>query len=139
MVACFREWLLVSSVWEIGMFLCDNQWKFQTFSILWLWNKFSGKRKPFSWNHWDWKHIVFIQNCSVRNQWRQIEWQLHNGPITKSWVLPVITLFFWKFFFQFWNLLKSVDLMYQQPKCPYSYFPLALEFNFRALFPCEYP
>ena len=29
------------------MFLCDNQWKFQTFSILQLWNKFSGKRKPF--------------------------------------------------------------------------------------------
>ena len=25
--------------------------------------------------------------------------------------------------------------MYQQPKCPYSYFSLALEFNFRVLFP----
>ena len=31
-------------------FLCDNQWKFQMFSILQLWNKFSGKRKPFSKN-----------------------------------------------------------------------------------------
>ena len=25
--------------------------------------------------------------------------------------------------------------MYQQPKCPYSYFSLALEFDFRVLFP----
>ena len=28
--------------------------------------------------------------------------------------------------------------MYQQPKCPYSYFSLELEFNFSVLFPCEY-
>ena len=27
---------------------------------------------------------------------RQIEWRLQNGPITKSGVLPVTTLFFWK-------------------------------------------
>ena len=29
---------------------------------------------------------------------RQIEWQLQNGPVTKSGVFPVTTLFFWKFF-----------------------------------------
>ena len=29
---------------------------------------------------------------------RQIEWQLQNRPITKSGVLPVTTLFFWKIF-----------------------------------------
>ena len=27
---------------------------------------------------------------------RQIEWTLQNGPITKSGVLPLTTLFFWK-------------------------------------------
>ena len=27
---------------------------------------------------------------------RQIEWRLQNGPILKSEVLPVTTLFFWK-------------------------------------------
>ena len=32
---------------------------------------------------------------------RQIEWQLQNGPITKSGVLPVTTLFFWKNFSSF--------------------------------------
>ena len=30
------------------MFLCDNPWKFWTFSVLQLWSKFSGERKPFS-------------------------------------------------------------------------------------------
>ena len=30
---------------------------------------------------------------------RQIEWWLQNGPITKDGVLPVTTLFFWKFCF----------------------------------------
>ena len=29
--------------------------------------------------------------------------------------------------------------MYQRPKCLCSYFSLALQFNFRVLFPCEYP
>ena len=28
---------------------------------------------------------------------RQIEWLPQNGPITKSGVFPVTTLFFWKF------------------------------------------
>ena len=32
---------------------------------------------------------------------RQIEWQLQNGPITKSGVLPVTTLLFWTFFSSF--------------------------------------
>ena len=40
----------------------------------------------------------------------------------KEWDLPVTTLFFLENFFQFQNLLKRVNLMYQRPKCPYSYF-----------------
>ena len=34
------------------MFLCQNHWKFSTFSMFWLWSKFSEKRKPFpkNWN-----------------------------------------------------------------------------------------
>ena len=28
---------------------------------------------------------------------KTIEWRLQNGPVTKSGVLPVTTLFFWKF------------------------------------------
>ena len=37
--------------------------------------------------------------------------------------------------FQFKNLLKRDYLMYQQPKCPYSYFLLALGFSLTMLFP----
>ena len=32
---------------------------------------------------------------------RQIEWQLQNGSVTKSGVLPVTTLSFWKLFSSF--------------------------------------
>ena len=45
---------------------------------------------------------------------RQIEWRLQNGLITKSGVLPVTTLFFWKFV-SVLELLKRVNLMYQDP------------------------
>ena len=130
------------------MFLCENQWKFsiKTFSILWPWNKFYGKRKPFSKN---WSAVFQLKPLRLKTHHfhtklicqnpmlRQIEWRLQNGPITKSGVLSVNTLFFWKFFPVLEPLKKSC-LKYQQPKCPYSYFSLALEFKFRVLFPCEH-
>ena len=46
---------------------------------------------------------------------------------------------FSKILFQFRNLAYRVDLMYQQPKYPYSYFSKVLEFYFRVFFPCDYP
>ena len=67
---------------------------------------------------------------------RQIEWRLQNGPITKGGVLPVTLYFiFLENFFQFYNILNRVSFMYQWPKCPYSYFSQALEFNFGCFFP----
>ena len=36
--------------------------------------------------------------------------------------------FILRILFQFTNLLQRIDLMHQLPKCPYSYFSLALEF-----------
>ena len=39
---------------------------------------------------------------------RQIEWRLQNGPITKSGVLPVTTLFFWKIWSSFRTSLKHL-------------------------------
>ena len=47
--------------------------------------------------------------------------------------------FFFENLFQVSNLLNRVNLMYRRPKCPYSYLSLALEYNFRVVFPCEYP
>ena len=43
-----------------------------------------------------------------------------------------------KILFQFRNLVCRVDLIYQLPRCPYSYFSKALEFYDRVFFPCEY-
>ena len=54
-------------------------------------------------------------------------------------LLRVSTLFFLKILFQFKNLLKRVDLMYQRLKYPYSYFLQVLEFYLTVLFPYEYP
>ena len=42
---------------------------------------------------------------------------------------------FSKILFQFRNLIYRVDLMYQPPKYPHSYFSKALEFYFRVFFP----
>ena len=58
-----------------------------------------------------------------------------NGPSTRNGVLPVTTLLFLKFLFQFMNLLLSVDFMYQWLKCPYSYFLWALEFYLTGALP----
>ena len=44
---------------------------------------------------------------------RQMERLVKNGPSTRNGVLPVTTLLFLKFLFQFMNLLLSVDFMYQ--------------------------
>ena len=122
------EWLLCSVILRPNL---SSQWKFQTFSIPELWNKFSGKWNPNSkkWSttfklkplrlkthHFHWKLL-----CQ-KPMLRQIEWRLLNGPIIKSEVLPVSTLFFLENLFQFWNLLKRVNLMYQRLKCAYLYF-----------------
>ena len=56
----------------------------------------------------------------------------------KEWSFASNYFIFLENLFQFSNLLKRVNLMYQQSKCPYSYFSCALEFNFMALFACEY-
>ena len=69
----------------------------------------------------------------------QIECGVRNGPITENGILPVTTLVFRKFCFSLRTLYKEVDLMYQSPKRPYSYFLKALEFYLRVLFPCKYP
>ena len=41
---------------------------------------------------------------------------------------------FSKILFEYRNLIYRVDLMYQPPKCPYSYFSKVLEFYFRMFF-----
>ena len=45
---------------------------------------------------------------------------------------------FSKILFQFRNLVYRVDLMYQPPKCPYSYFSKVLGLTLGCFFPCVY-
>ena len=105
------------SVWDTGMFLSDNHWKFWTFSIHELWYKFSGKRKSFSkngvaffsWKYWDWKRTLFIQNCSVRSQCKKsrvgsTKWTYHK----RTKFFQVTTLFFRKFCFSLRTSYKKL-------------------------------
>ena len=68
------------------------------------------------------------------NRMATTRWTYH-----KEWSFASNYFIFFENLFQFYNLLNGVSLMYQRPKCPYSYFSLAQEFNFRMLFLCEYP
>ena len=54
---------------------------------------------------------------------RKIKWWLQNRPITKNGVLPVTTLFFWKFCFTLRTFYTEL------PKCPNLYFLQGLEFQ----------
>ena len=99
------------------MLLCDNHWKFWTFSILQLWNKLSEKRKPFSKN---WSTVYLLKALRLKTQQfytkllcqkamlMQIEWGVQNEPITKNEDLPVTTLFFRKFCFSLRTSYKEV-------------------------------
>ena len=44
-------------------------------------------------------HHVHAKLPYQKAMWRQIEWWLQNGPITKNRVLPVTALVFWKYCF----------------------------------------
>ena len=68
------------------------------------------------------------------NRMATSKWTYH-----KEWSFASNYFIFLENLFQFYNLLNGVSLMYQRPKCPYSYFWLAQEVNFRMLFLCEYP
>ena len=76
-----------------------------------------------------------ISEANVKtNRMVSIKWTYH-----KEQSFPSNFFIFLKISFQLKNLLKGVDLIYQQLKCPYLFFLLALEFYLTVLFPCEYP
>ena len=66
------------------------------------------------------------------NRMVSAKWTYH-----KEWIFASNYFMLLKILFQFKNFLKRVDLMYQLPKCPYSYFLQGLEFYLTVLFPCE--
>ena len=90
-------------------------WKTKTFFKK-LEYRFLVESTKFESTSFSYKTAISEASVKTNKCWVQ------NGPITKNGVLPVTTLFFWKNFFSLKNLLWRVGLMYQRPKCPYSYF-----------------
>ena len=67
------------------------------------------------------------------NRMATTKWTYH-----KEWSFASKYFIFLENLFQCKNLFNRINLMYQRPESPYSYFSQALEFNFRVLFSCEY-
>ena len=53
------------------------------------------------------KHHFHSKLLCQKPMLTQIEWRLHNGPITKSGVFPVTTFCFWKILSSFRTSLKE--------------------------------
>ena len=94
----------------------------------------------YSWKYYDWKRKIFIQNCLAKSQC----WDKYNGKYKmgstkwthhKEWSFTANCFIFSKIIFDYKNILQIVYLMYQPPKCPYSYFSLGRDFYFRVCFP----
>ena len=66
---------------------------------------------------------------------RQIKWWLQNGPITKNGVLPVTTLFFWKFCFSLRTSYKELICCTNNPNAHICTFCKRWSFIWRCFFP----
>ena len=66
------------------------------------------KYRFFRWKCYDWKHF----NTKLSSQkpiFRQIEWEVQNGPIKKNRFLQETTFFYWKFNFTIWTSNKWMN------------------------------
>ena len=66
---------------------------------------------------------------------RQIEWRVQNGPITKNGVLPVTTLFFWKFGSSLRTSYKELIWCTNDPNANIVAFCKRWKFTWRYFFP----
>ena len=126
------------------MFLCDNQWKFWTFSKFERFKRFFWKTKIFSKKLEDRflvestkieKHHFHTKLPYQKPMLRQIEWWVQNGPITKNGILLVTTLFFWKFDFSLWTSYKVLLWCTNHPNAHIRTFCKRWNFILRCFFP----
>ena len=105
-----------------GMLLFGNHWKLWKFPILQIWNKFSEGRKSFSKKLGD--HFLVgttetttfsYKTALSKTKAIQKVWGGWNAPITKNGVLPITTLFFWKFCFSLRNSYKDLTWCINYP------------------------
>ena len=96
------------SIWEIGMFLCDNRGNFERFQYFNFETDFLENENFFQWLkaiRLKTPHHSHTKPPYQKLVLRQTEWWVRNEPITKNGVLSVNALFFLKILFQFKNLL----------------------------------
>ena len=89
------------------MFLCGNRWKLWTFSILYIWNKLSGKRILFSKKL---EYRLLVESTKIEKVSFPFKNGISesnvktNGMVSTKWtyhkerILPVTTLLFSKIF-----------------------------------------
>ena len=75
-------------------------------------------------------HKTVISKANVR----QIEWWVQNGPITKSRVFPVTTLFFWRFCFSLRTSYKELIWCTNDPNAHICTFCKRWSFIWRCFF-----
>ena len=128
------------------MFLCDNQWKFWTFSIISLWNRYFGKRKRSSKN---WCTVFKLKALKLKTHHfhtkmpyqkpmlRQKEWwvQRMEFPTTKNGVFPLTTLSFWGFCFSLRTSYKELICCTNNPNSHIRTFFKRWSFIWRCFFP----
>ena len=88
-----------------GNFECFHYFKYE---IKFLKNKnlfFKKLGNSFVVNSTTIESVTSIQNWPITSQ---IEWGVQNGPTTKNAVLPISTLFFWKFYFSIRTCYKEL-------------------------------
>ena len=131
----------------IGMFLCDKSLEILTVfntltleQIFWITKIFFKKlEQHFLFETLRLKAHHFHTKLPYQQPMlRQIEWGVQNRPITKNGVLPVTTLFFWKFSFSLRTAYKELTWC-TNLNVNIRTFRKHWKFIFRMSFPCEYP
>ena len=141
---------MVRGIFKIALRLRDRhvfKWqsvKILKFSILYVWNRFSGKQKLFSKTGVQYFYLKALTlkthhfHTKLSNQkqmlW-QIKWWLQNRPITKNGVFPVTTLLFWKFYFNLITSYKELIYCINNPIAHICTFCKPWSFIWRCLFP----
>ena len=137
---------MVLEIFKIALYLRDRHvFMWQSLEILNDFNTLATKMKTF-FNNWSSYLVEKIKSERASFPYKTaiseahvkiIEWRVQNGSITKNWVLPGTTLFFWKFCF---SLRASYKELIWCTNDRNAHIPTLykLEFYLTVLFPCEY-
>ena len=104
MILCYNPLTLIQIFWKTKTFI-------KKLEYLFLVETTKVENTPFPF-----KTVLSEANVKA-NRMATTKWTYH-----KEWSFASKYFNFLENLFQFWHLLKRVNLMYQRPKCPYLYF-----------------